>query len=347
MTIKNYVDVNITQTSALIARLGFNVPVFLFESDTLDRTKIISTSDYEDADLGGTTSELYKAVATYLSQPLIAQTIVVGCKKTTDATWADAISAIRDENDNWYGVVSVTRVKADILAISAVVELIEPGRMHFAITSDASVLAKEADGSGDANVATQLSNLGYYKTNLIYSSYTDGYANAGLSAYLSYDPGSITYNYKEIVGVTTETITAQERQNLIDQNTQVQKNVASLKSTYDSGMVCSGEWIDIMVGIDWLTARISEGVFSILVTSPKLPFTNGGLQILGTEIIRNLTVASDSPFNFITEDFIVFIPDVKSFSSAEKASRSVTGLTFTANAQGAIHLVQIRGKLVV
>lgn len=347
MTIKNYVDVAITQESAMLARLGFNTVLFLVENDDLDRTQIISTSDVDPDDLGGSTSELYKAVSTYLSQQLIAPTIVVGCKKSTDATWADAITAIRAENDSWYGVVSVTRTKADILAISAVIETIEPGRLHFATTADASVLAKTDDGSDDKNVAQRLADAGYYRTALLYSTDTDGYINAGQSAFLSYDPGSITYNYKEIRGITAEDITAQERQNLIDQKCQVQRTVAGLKRLVDSGMVASGEWLDIMHGIDWLTARISENIFAILASTPKLPMTDPGLAVLDTELIRNLTVASDEPFNFINPDFTTFVPSINQIDSVDKSNRTVNGITFTASPQGAIHLLTIRGKLIV
>lgn len=344
--ILDYVNVQITSEASRLARLGFNVPVFLFESDTLDRTKIVSTADYEDADLGGTSSQLYKAFQTYLSQPLIASTAVIACKKSTDATWADAISAIRAENDNWYGGILVSRVKADILAVSAVFETITPGRLLFATTADASVLAKTDDGSDDKNVAQRLADSGYYRTALTYSSDTNGWANAGQCAYLSYNPGSITFNYKEIVGITAEALTAAQRQNLIDQQCQVQQTVAGLKRLVDSGMVASGEWIDVMLGIDWLTARISEGVFAILARSPKVPYTNSGIAILECEIIRNLIVASGNPYNLIKDDYTVSVPDAVGVDSVNKANRLLENVTFTANLQGAIHLVTITGTLI-
>jgi len=340
--IKNYVDVGITLQVARLARLGFNRVLLLVEDDYLDRTKIVSTGDFDLDDLGGSESELYKAFATYLQQPLIAPTVVVGCKRGTDATWADAIQAIRNENDEWYGVVSVTKNADDIKAISAVVETIEPGRLHFAVTADADVINKV-----DENVAEVLADAGYFKTAIIYSTDTDGYANAGQSAILSLEPGSYTANYKEIRGIKAENITAQQRQNLIDNKCQVQRTVAGLKRTVDSGMVCSGEWIDVQHAIDWLTARIGENIFAILASQPKLPFTNPGGAVLGTEIERMLTVASSAPFNFINPDFSVFIPNVDNISPIDKANRKFEGITFNATVQGAIHEIVIRGTLVV
>lgn len=341
MSIRNYVDVNISQESAMLARLGFNIPIFLFEDDDLDRTRIVSTSDYDNAHLGGTTSELYKAFQTYLSQPIVAPSVVIGCKRTTDDTWGEAISAIREENDNWYGMVSVSKTKADIVAISAVAETIKPGRLHFAITGDADVKNAVSE-----NVAEVLSEAGYFRTALIFSSDTDVYANAGQCAYLGYEPGSFTFNYKEIRGVKAEVLTAQQRQNLIDQKCQVQRTVSGLKRLVDSGMVSSGEWIDIMHGIDWMTARLSENIFAILASTPKVAMNDGGLAVLGTEMRRNLAIANSAPYNFINDDYTVFIPLAENISPVDKANRTVDGLTFEASPQGAIHIVKVRGKLI-
>jgi len=341
-SIKNYVNVGITIEAARLAALGFNKVLFLFESDALDRSKVVSTDDYDDADLGGDSSELYKAFQTYLSQPLIATEAIIGCKKTADATWAAAIAAIREEQDDFYGIVLVSRVKEDIESVAAVNETLAPGRILFAVTSDTEVLAGTA-----GNVALSLSASGYYRTALTYSSDTDKYANAAQAAYLSYDPGSFTFNYKELVGVKSETLTADQRAFLIAANCQCQTTVAGLKRLFDSGMVASGEWIDIILGMDWLTAQISEGVFAILGTSPKVPMTNPGMAVLGTEVKRNLVVASEAPYNFIDDQYSIVIPDVENFTAAQKAARQATGFKFTAYPQGAVHGVAIVGKLVI
>jgi len=344
--IKDYVNVQITAEAARMATLGFNIPIFLFENDVLDRTKIVSTGDYDIDDLGGSESELFKAFQTYLSQPIIAPSVVIGCKRTGDASWATAMQAIRDENDSWYGGILVSKVKADILSVSAIFETIEPGRLLFAMTSDETVLNKLPDGSDDDNVATRLSDQGYFRTGLLYSTDTTGWINAGQAAYLGLNPGSFTFNYKEIRGIKAEKLTAQQRQNLIDQKCQVQQTVSGLKRLVDSGMATSGEWLDIMHGIDWLTARISEGVFALLATQPKLPMTNSGLSLIDSELTRNLIVASGEPYNFIKDDYAVVVPNADAISAVDRANRFVDNITFSAGLQGAIHLVNIRGTLI-
>lgn len=340
--IRNYVDCQISIEAARMAVLGFNKPLFLFESDALDRTNEVSTSDYDAADLGGESSELYKAFQTYLSQEVIAPVVVIGCKKSTDATYGAAIDAIRTENDSWYVCVTLSKVKADILAVAAKIETIDPGKIHCALTAEADVINAVA-----SNTALELKTAGYYRTALVYSSDTAAYANAAQASYFSFEPGSITFNYKELRTVKAESLTAQQRANLIDQNCQYQAEVRGLKRLLDSGMVSSGEWIDTMLGIDWLTARMSEGVFGILATAPKVPYTKGGAAVVETEMKRNLAVASDDPYNFINDDYTTSAPNPRAASSADRAGRKLGGFTFTATPQGAIHIVGIRGKLVV
>lgn len=339
--IANYVDVNISVQAARMAVAGFNRVLFLFEDEALDRTKLVSTLDVDLVDLGGTETELYKAFTTYQMQPIMAPQAVIGTKKTGDATWADAIAAIREEDDTWYGCVLVSKVKEDILSVAAVMETLE--KAFFGVTADAEVPAKTA-----SNVAEELSDAGYFNTNIIYSSDADKWANAALAAYLSYEVGSITYNYKELRGVKGEKLTAAQRQNLIDQNCQVQRTVSGIKQTVDSGMTASGEWIDIVVGTHWLTARISEGIFGgVLSVQPKLPYTDGGGAALGVEVTRNLSVAAGEPHNFIRDDYEVFVPAADSQSPSDRAGRHYPGITFVAYPQGAVHTTAIRGTLVI
>lgn len=339
--IQNYVDVQITVEAARMATLGFNRVLFLFEDDALDRTKEVSVIDPVSADFGGTGSDLWKAFQTYASQPMFAGTAVVGAKRTAE-TWAEAMVAIREENDNWYGVVLVSKDEDDIKDVSAVIEAIKPGRILFAVTADSEV--KDADSG---NVAEVLSDLGRNRTALIYSTCTDGWANAGQAAYLSFEPGSFTFNYKELVGVKAEKLTATERQNLIDQNCQVQITVAGLKRLHDSGMVTSGEWIDIIHGVDWLTARISEDVYALLATKPKVPYTLSGAYLIDSLIRRNLIIASDAPHNLISDNFETIVPVPENQSLADRSNRKLMGFRFNATLQGAIHFVQIRGTLTV
>lgn len=46
------------------------------------------------------------------------------------------------------------------------------------------------------------------------------------------------------------------------------------------GKVASGEWIDIIIGTDWLEARLRESVYSALVNNRKIPYDDTGIAMI-------------------------------------------------------------------
>jgi hypothetical protein len=53
----------------------------------------------------------------------------------------------------------------------------------------------------------------------------------------------------------------------------------------------SGRYIDITVGIDWFTATLQTNVFALLVSNPKIPYTDQGAAVV---VFANLD-GSDAP----------------------------------------------------
>ena len=50
------------------------------------------------------------------------------------------------------------------------------------------------------------------------------------------------------------------------------------------GTVLSGEYIDVIRSQDWVKARIAEGVFRLLATSPKVPYDDRGIAMVLAEV---------------------------------------------------------------
>jgi hypothetical protein len=45
----------------------------------------------------------------------------------------------------------------------------------------------------------------------------------------------------------------------------------------EDGVVASGEYIDIIRGIDWLESRLEVAIFTNLVNKRKIPYDDGGI----------------------------------------------------------------------
>ena len=109
----------------------------------------------------------------------------------------------------------------------------------------------------------------------------------------------------------------------------------------------SGEYIDLMSGVDWLQATIQENVFAHLVNLPKIPFTYGGIAIIESEIISAINAGIDSGFIAESPQFTISVPLAANVSAVDKANRYLPDIEFTAFLAGAIHKTQINGAVSV
>jgi hypothetical protein len=161
------------------------------------------------------------------------------------------------------------------------------------------------------------------------------------------DPGKATWKFKTLTGVvsngsisTKPFLTTSELNTLFGKNGNAYNLVSGVNIT-ENGTVGSGEYIDVIRGVDWLQARIQTLVFTPLVQLDKVPFTNAGIQIVVSQLKFALDEAVD--IGLITEDYDVDYPDVDDVSDTDKAARLLPDVEFTATLAGAIHKTEING----
>ncbi len=111
----------------------------------------------------------------------------------------------------------------------------------------------------------------------------------------------------------------------------------------EEGQTASGEYIDVIIGIDWLQARMTERVFGRLVNLPKIPFTDPGIAVIEAEIKAQLKDAVSAGLLAATPAPTVTVPLAKDISSEDKAARQLNGITFLGYLAGAIHSTTIQG----
>ena len=158
-------------------------------------------------------------------------------------------------------------------------------------------------------------------------------------------PGSITWWGKTLIGITPDVLTTTAINNVKGKNGNVYETIAGV-SMMHNGVVASGEYIDIIRGVDWIHARISENVFSLLANADKVPFTDAGVGSIMTEIRAVLDTAVENGI-LVKDTIIVSAPLVADVSTANKANRLLPDVTFSGTLAGAIHKVTINGKVSV
>ena len=108
-----------------------------------------------------------------------------------------------------------------------------------------------------------------------------------------------------------------------------------------NGTMASGEWIDVIRGLDWLEDDMTKEVFGILAGSSKIQFTDAGVSVIKSGVRASLKRAEAR--GIITDDWTVSAPLVADVSTADKSARNLPDVKFTATLAGAVHTVAITG----
>jgi hypothetical protein len=288
-----------------------------------------------------TSSFVYRAASKIFSQNPRISRVFVGRKKTGvdgTETWDVALAAMAIENPNWYGLVVETRTEADQQVVATWVET--QTRLCILASADADIVDA---ASGD--IADYLKTNNIERTAVIYHPDAGDVTEepcpdaAWFGKMFSKDPGSATWAFKTLTGVSTYALTTAQVNRAKGKNANIYTSVSDVAIT-EAGTVGSGEFLDVMHGIDWLTARIQQRVFTVLVQQDKIPYTDAGVQSVVGELKAALQEAVD--INLIAS-YEVDYPLVADVAPASKAARILPDVTFTAILSGAVHKVEIAG----
>lgn len=265
-------------------------------------------------------------------------------------TYDTALGLIFNEQPDWYGVAAATRTigKQELVA-----DWVEANKKFFiAGSADANII--------DQNLATDITSIAYYvnsnslgRTAVIYNAgaAADGVEAALFGKILPLDPGTYTAMFKTFAGVAVDTLTSTQSTNALAKNANVYQLIGGVNISRE-GKVGGGEYIDVIIFIDWLQARIQESVYATLVKLPKVPYTNPGILSIRDAVDQPLAVGQNrggiSPTLFNADDvqiggYVITVPALANISSADKTARFLQNVNFTAWLAGAIHSVRING----
>lgn len=251
------------------------------------------------------------------------------------------ITAVTDENDDWYALLLTRESEAEILAAAAHIETLK--KTMFYATADDEVY----DSGVTTDVMSDMETAAYTRSMGIYHTKPHQYAAAAWAGnMLPRDPGSATPKFKTLAGVDSYLLTTTETSSLEAKNGNHYQEVAGVNIT-QQGVVASGEFYDVIRFIDFLTARMQEGVFERLAALAKIPFTDQGIAVVEAEVRAALQLGIGTGGLAADPAPAVSVPRAADVSTANKANRVLPDVTFEATLAGAIHSTQISGVVSV
>lgn len=302
---------NVTVTLSARAAQGRNFGSMLI----LGNSTVIPITErlrlYSDpADIGddfGVDSEEYKAAVVWFSQSPRPTQLYVGrwvdsltsAESGSTETLLQAVNALLDYN-SWYGLhLAVPEADfpsdADIIPVAAAIEASTVSRI-FGITTD------EAD-TLVASVTTDLSSkLKAAKYSRTFIQYSTSSRYAALSAFaraftvdFTASNTTITLKFKQEPGVTYETLTTSQANNLEAKNCNVYVYYENDTAILEQGVMSNGDFFDERHGLDWLQNAVQTADFNTLYTSTtKIPQTDAGTTTRIANIEKVLDQAVDN-----------------------------------------------------
>jgi len=256
-------------------------------------------------------------------------------------SYTQALNKIVQESDDWYALAIESRTDTDILLVAAWIET--QVKLFALASSDTDIL-----GTGTVDIAGQLKALNYDRA--VYSFRGDAatkfFEFGWYGKMLPTDPGSATWMFKTIIGEVASVLTSAERTNALAKNCNIYHSSGGVDIT-EEGKVASGEYIDIIRGLDWLQMRMMEKIFGHLVNRPKIPFTDAGIAGVEADVRAILDLGIAKGLVAETPAYTVTVPSASAVSIANKIARNLPDVTFQATLAGAIHHVTISGIVTV
>jgi hypothetical protein len=257
----------------------------------------------------------------------------------TDDTAIDTdLAALRAADSDWYGLL-IDRVSHDANLTAAT----------WAETDRAVFAASSADYLFDSSsVYDDMHALSFARSGLWYHPDADAFVGAGvMGAVFPYDPGAATWKFKTLAGISIPTVA--------QQNATTKSALKAFKANYyesvggvgmtTEGVTASGEFYDITQGIDYVHARMTENVFALLKSAPKLPYEDVSGDRIRSVMDGVLKDAQDKTILARDPAPVISIPTVASQQTADRNARFFPGITFSARLSGAIHAVDIDGQV--
>ena len=259
------------------------------------------------------------------------------------------LAAIMAANNDWYGVAIANATDAEILQAAAWVEA--NTKLFIAVSSTAAVAT-----TATTDVASTLKNSGYKRTALVFSpaNVTSGIDAAWLGSNLAQTPGANNWAFNQLSGIAADTLTASQQMILIGnpaaqlrgKNANIYQTVAGVNIT-QMGTTAGGQFIDITVGFDWLKSQIVTNIYTLMVTTPKIPYTDQGTGLIISAIKSaidqgavNNVIDGNSPIS-------ISAPGVATVPKSQRTNRVAPTVSFSCVLQGAFNSIIVNGTVSV
>lgn len=255
------------------------------------------------------------------------------------------LNAIQALDADWYGLVLVQQSKAEVTEAANWAEAADPKVLFVFDQSD----DQNTDQTITNDIFSNLKAASLTKTAGIQNANdTQSFLGAAWMGrvFAMANPGAANWNFKTLSGPLADGLSSNETNALIGKNANFYVVLGGLNLTQGAGKVASGEYIDVIQGLDALALDMALRIFTDLANNAKLPYTDTGMDVIRADISASLSKFSGPQYLLLIPGSTnIEIPLVADMDPADKANRVVNGIVWGAKLQGAVNAVNIAGTV--
>lgn len=264
--------------------------------------------------------------------------------------------------NQFYGlVIPQITDDADAIEVAELVEAMNDPPHYYGITTQAAGTISAVSTTDLAYLLSQVEGLDH--TGIQYSSSSPYAIGSALARILTTNwqanNSTITLMYKQEPSVEAEDLSTSQANAIQDKNCNVFAAYNNETAIIQYGVSSSGQFVDSVIGADWLRGAIQTALFNTLYgTTTKIPQTDAGMHTLATQIeavcqqgVANGLIApgvwSAQGFgqlksgDYLPKGFYVYAPPISSQSPADRALRKSVPFQVAVKLGGAVHTVDV------
>jgi hypothetical protein len=276
--------------------------------------------------------------ARFFGLQVLNRSLLNGAQNHADPGVATDLNNVVDEDNDWYGLVTLYNSEALGLAAAAWVET--HTKLYPVATMDTAV-ARVASASA-TDIAEDIKDNAYARSWAFFHSSNDEFADAAeLGRFFPINPGGETWRLKTMRGVEADELTGTEIVNLTAKRAHWYYTLGGVNVVGGEAKTGSGEYVDVTRGIDWYTSELQAKLANLLIGENKVPFTNAGIAQVEAKVVQQNLAGIAAGLIAPDPAPVVTVPDVADISTEDKLDRTLTGVTSEWTLAGAIHEITV------
>lgn len=276
---------------------------------------------------------------------LIRKVTIIGFDPpNVPADLIEDIQNLQEENDDWYVFLTDQTDDIYVAALAEYAEKSEPTKsalstgeedrrkIYFGQTSNKEMAVERA------------------RSAIVYTENEEEHIDAAWAgAVLPWYPRAVTWKFKMPAGVSVPKLTDSEV-SVLEKN-RINFVCNEYKRNYiKHGWCTDGNWIDAVIGGDWLAKTIRERLYDVFQNNAVVPYDDQGFTQVAAAVIGAFEAATGHGIIMRNPEsglgtYEIRIPRRSEATEAEAKNRVMPDMSWTAVLGGAIHGVTITGTL--